>query len=330
MRIEPIAIADRPDDLVEDELSAGLYTAYASGHTDDAGPRLTAAQFRRDIYLNTPGARAEAWAMVEGGKVAGGYALSLSRLDNRHMAWVFPLVVRPEHRGRGLGGALFEHALDRVRAHGRTLLLTETPATGAGARFARAHGMTVALVEARRTLDLRKADWAALERLTPRVEGYSLERWIGPAGPELLPDLATLMGGMNDAPRDGGVEAADFSVERLRVREERIPAGGQTCYTTIARRDSDGAPAGYTRIVLDAARSDGWAGQGDTTVLREHRGRRLGLLLKLANLFWLREREPHVERVITWNATSNSPMLAINEAMGFELFDEWHEWRLTL
>lgn len=65
-------------------------------------------------------------------------------------------------------------------------------------------------------------------------------------------------------------------------------------------------------------------------VLREHRGHRLGLLLKLTNLLWLREREPHLERIITWNATSNGPMLAINEAMGFELLDEWNEWRLAL
>ncbi|SEF70088.1 Acetyltransferase (GNAT) family protein [Nonomuraea solani] len=327
MRIQPIELDDRPDE----DLIRGLHDAFAaSSAADDPGPLLSYARFRRDIFTHTPGERPEAWAVVEDGKVAGGYALSLSQLDNTHMGWLFPLAVRPERAGRGLGSALFEHALDRLRTHGRSLVLTETPATGSGARFAEAHGMTVALRQARRTLDLTQADWPALERLMPEAKGYSLELSIGPAAPELLPDLATLMNGMNDAPRDGGVENVTFTLDRVRDRDQRIPGLGETCYTAIARRDSDGAPAGYTRVYVRTDRSHTWAAQSDTTVLREHRGHRLGLLLKLGNLLALREHEPHIERVITWNATSNAHMLAINEAMGFELFDEWTEWRLEL
>ncbi|SDG97044.1 GNAT family N-acetyltransferase [Nonomuraea jiangxiensis] len=320
MRLQPVDL--------DDQLILGLHDAYVAGSADDPGPKLSLAHFRHAVCTDAPGERNEAWVAVEEGEVAGGYALSFPQLDNTHMGWIFPLSVRPERRGHGLGSRLFEHALDRMRAHGRRLLLTETPVTGVGSRFARAHGMTVSLVEARRTLDLRRADWAALERLLPRVEGYSLERWTGPADPALLPDLATLMGGMNDAPRDADLEDAHFTTERLRAREQDIPLTGRTCYTTIARRDQDGAPAGYTRVYLEADRSDGWGSQADTMVLSEHRGHRLGLLLKLSNLLWLRESEPHLERIITWNATSNGPMLAINEAMGFELFDEWNEWRL--
>ncbi|GAA3214303.1 GNAT family N-acetyltransferase [Nonomuraea helvata] len=324
MRIQPIDL-DRPGNLV-----TGLHEAYVAGKTDDPGPTMSLARFRHDVAAHEPGARSELWAVVEDGEVVGGYGLSLPQLDNTHTGWLFPLVVRPERRGRGLGSALFEHVLDRLRAHGRTLLLAETPVTGVGARFAVAHGMTVSLMEARRTLDLRKADWDALERLLPRVEGYHLESWTGPAGPDLIPDLAALMNGMNDAPRDADIEDVTFSLDRVRHREEGIPIRGLTAYTTIARRDSDGAPAGYTRVYLEADRSSGWGHQADTTVLAEHRGHRLGLLLKLANALRLREHEPHLERIITWNATSNAHMLAINEAMGFELFDEWNEWRLAL
>ncbi|GGT13967.1 GNAT family N-acetyltransferase [Nonomuraea spiralis] len=324
MRIQPID-PDRPGELL-----TGLYDAYLAGHAHELGPMLSQARFSVIAREGGPGNRAEMWVMTDGGKVTGGYSLALSQHDNEHMGWVFPLVVRPELRGRGLGGALLEHVVGRMRTHGRTLLLTETPATGVGARFARAHGFTVAQEEARRTLDLRTADWPALRAMLPDVPGYSVEGFFGPAGPELLADLATLMGGMNDAPRDPDLEDMTFSLDRLRTREEHVTLSGQTCYTMIARRDSDGAPAGYTRVYLEADRSDTWGHQADTTVLREHRGHRLGLLLKLSNLLWLREREPHLEQVITWNATSNAHMLAINEAMGFELLDEWNEWRLTV
>ncbi|MFI7145329.1 GNAT family N-acetyltransferase [Nonomuraea sp. NPDC050022] len=322
--IQPIDF-DQPGDLV-----TGLYDAFVAGNGDDHGPVPSLPWFSYVVTTGGAGGRSEAWVAAEGGKVVGGYALALPEDDNTHVGRLFTLVVRPERRGRGLGSALFEHALERLRAHGRTLVLTATPDTGSGARFAAARGMTLSLTEARRTLDLRTADWAALERMRPEVDGYRLERWVGPAGPELLQDLATLMDGMNDAPRDADIEAANFSVDRVRSREQALPVIGRTPYTMIARRTSDGAPAGYTRILVDEDRSDSWGYQGDTTVLREHRGHRLGLLLKIGNLLWLHEREPHIERVITWNAVSNAHMLDINEAMGFEFFDEQREWRLEI
>ena len=64
--------------------------------------------------------------------------------------------------------------------------------------------------------------------------------------------------------------------------------------------------------------------------MREHRGHRLGPLMKIADLLWLHEREPHIDRIITWNATSNAHMPPINEAMGFTLFDEWKQWKPAL
>ncbi|MEV0623310.1 GNAT family N-acetyltransferase [Nonomuraea sp. NPDC050404] len=333
MVIQPIPIEDKADkaDGPPHELVADLHAAYEAAYAgENPGPPYHLPRFRNNVCTHAPGARIEAWAAIEGGEVIGGYAVRLYQLDNRHVGQMPFLAVRPGHRGRGVGSALLEHAIGRLRAHGRTLLLTETPAIGTGARFVRAHGLTESIVEARRTFDLRKADWTALERMIPKVDGYSLERWIGPAAPELLPDLATIAAGMNDAPRDDDSEDTDYSLERLRAREEGIPRSGLTAYTMVARRDADGAPAGYTRIVLATDGAAGWAEQADTTVLREHRGHRLGLLLKLSNALWLREREPGVERVITWNATSNAHMLAINEAMGFELFDEWIGWRLDL
>ncbi|MEV0344875.1 GNAT family N-acetyltransferase [Nonomuraea sp. NPDC050680] len=322
--IQPIDF-DQPGDLVTD-----LYDAFVAANGDDLGPVPSLPWYSYVVSTGGPGQRSEAWVTTEGGRVVGGYALALPQHDNTHTGRLFTLVVRPERRCRGLGSALFEHALERLRAHGRNLVLAETPATGSGARFAAARGMTVSITEARRTLDLRTIDWAALERMRPEVDGYHLERWVGPTAPELLRDLATLMGGMNDAPRDADIEDVNFSIDRLRAREQALPAIGRLPYTMIVRRTSDGAPAGYTRILVDEDRSDSWGHQTDTTVLREHRGHRLGLLLKIGNLLWLREREPHIERVITWNAVSNAHMLAINEALGFELFDEQTDWRLEI
>jgi RimJ/RimL family protein N-acetyltransferase len=54
-------------------------------------------------------------------------------------------------------------------------------------------------------------------------------------------------------------------------------------------------------------------------VTRPHRGHRLGLLTKAAMLDWLATAEPQLARVETNNAAVNSYMIAVNEALGFEL-----------
>jgi GNAT superfamily N-acetyltransferase len=59
------------------------------------------------------------------------------------------------------------------------------------------------------------------------------------------------------------------------------------------------------------------AGAGRTTILRGHRGHRLGLAVKAANLAALQADHPERLWVSTQNAETNAPMVAINERMGF-------------
>jgi hypothetical protein len=68
-----------------------------------------------------------------------------------------------------------------------------------------------------------------------------------------------------------------------------------------------------------------------TGVVREHRGHRLGLLVKVAMAEWLRTAEPQLERIQTWNAQSNRYMIAVNEALGYTILGlpaNW--WRLDV
>jgi hypothetical protein len=56
--------------------------------------------------------------------------------------------------------------------------------------------------------------------------------------------------------------------------------------------------------------------QEDTAVVRAHRGHRLGLRLKVEMLRVLRDRERGIRQIDTWNALSNSHMIAVNDALG--------------
>jgi hypothetical protein len=70
--------------------------------------------------------------------------------------------------------------------------------------------------------------------------------------------------------------------------------------------------------------------QWDTIVSREHRGHRLGLLVKLANLRLLREVSPKTRYLNTWNADDNAPMVAVNDALGYRPVEVTQEWQLEL
>ncbi|WP_414172544.1 GNAT family N-acetyltransferase [Clavibacter tessellarius] len=87
------------------------------------------------------------------------------------------------------------------------------------------------------------------------------------------------------------------------------------------RARGDGTPRGLhgDRRLPSGRRSDGheYTYQQDTLVLAEHRGHRLGMLLKVENLLLLAREAPGADRVVTWNADENRPMLAVNEALGF-------------
>ena len=97
-------------------------------------------------------------------------------------------------------------------------------------------------------------------------------------------------------------------------------------YRLLARRREDGAWAGHTVVCVDRHRP-GVAFQEDTTVVSGHRGHRLGIRLKTAMLKWLRDAEPGLTTIDTWNAVSNRHMIAVNDAIGCQVVNHGIVWQ---
>jgi GNAT superfamily N-acetyltransferase len=74
------------------------------------------------------------------GRVAGVLNVGLPHWDNTHVGFVH-VTVDPLARRQSIGRLLFESGVDRVRAEGRTLVLSDCWADSAGVEFARAMGM---------------------------------------------------------------------------------------------------------------------------------------------------------------------------------------------
>ena len=119
-----------------------------------------------------------------------------------------------------------------------------------------------------------------------------------------------------DAPQGGfALEAQRWDADRVRERETAAIAAGARSVVTAAQ-GPDGRLVAYTEAST-CVEDERFGNQGDTLVAPAHRGRRLGLRIKLANLELLCREHPDVRAIDTFNADDNRWMIAVNEAMGF-------------
>jgi RimJ/RimL family protein N-acetyltransferase len=157
----------------------------------------------------------------------------------------------------------------------------------------------------------------AYAEAAPAAADYDLVRLEGRVPAELLPTISELTAAINDAPIDDlDIEDEVFPVERIRNYETSVIDSGHRLYRVLARSRVTGELAGHTVVAVDAE-TPTLAHQHDTSVVRAHRGHRLGLLLKSEMLRWLDEVEPQVETIDTWNAETNDHMIAVNERLGY-------------
>lgn len=267
------------------------------------------------------------------GRVTGVVEVTLPHWDNNHAGWV-EVTVDPLARRRGIGARLFETGVERIRAAGRSLVLVESFDLPAAVAFAKEMGLDRVSEEVQRRHDLRGLDRSRLDRELAAAQqqagGYELVRLAGSMPADLLDDVVEMTAAINDAPTDDfDVEDDVFSPDRIRAYEAAEVAQGRRLYRLVARERATGALAGHTVVAVDQERP-GYAEQHDTSVVRAHRGHRLGVLLKAAMVGWLAEEEPQVRIVDTWNAASNAHMIAVNEVLGYSVVAHGIGWQRHL
>jgi GNAT superfamily N-acetyltransferase len=254
----------------------------------------------------------------DGGIVAVGH-LELPERDNRHLAWA-DVKVHPDHRRHGLGTQLIEHLAEESRLAGRTTLGADGWESEATLAFAARHGLELKSQAIQRIQYPQRLDLALVAKQASEAavaaKGYELVRVVGRTPDELVEEVVEITAAINDAPTDDlDIEDEVFSVERLRDYEDANEKRGRT-YSIYARHTPSGRLAGKTVVLVENDRPH-LAHQHDTSVVREHRGHRLGMLLKASMVQWLAEVEPQLEEISTWNAESNDHMIGVNEALGY-------------
>jgi GNAT superfamily N-acetyltransferase len=278
-------------------------------------------------------------AVDQSGSTLGIGYMELPQRDNRHTAGL-DIRIHPDHRRRGIGSAMAAEIERRALDDGRTVLncLIEVPThmvgTEPSAAFARSLGFEATQYGNRRSLSL-PTESGRLSELRHEVarasSGYRALTFVGPWPAEFVEDQCEMERRMSTDQPQGDVTAEEQVWDAVRIAEmdALLAVQGLTKLSAVAQHIETGRLVAFTQIVISEARpTEAW--QWATLVLKEHRGHRLGLAVKLANLDQLAAVLPSARRVITGNAQSNAPMIAVNDMLGFEVVGTGTFWQKRL
>ncbi|GIG69679.1 GNAT family N-acetyltransferase [Phytomonospora endophytica] len=332
-----ITLLDLDDATVVGEWFALRERSFALDLPDDPAPD------RDDVITSIthprPGLVPEEWVALLDGHVVASMRLGFHTIENRHIAQVGGCV-DPGHRRRGIGRALWNHALDRMRAKGCTVVQATAfvPAEGGadrdrnGSDFLTAMGAEVKLHEVRRRVELstvdEEANGALLADAWNHAEGYELRRWVNFTPADLIDDVAYLDGRvLTDSPT-GELDVEAFKVDAARVRDaEAAAAARRRVGIHVALVHAESGRVAAWSCLAHGADHKGFASHGVTIVDPDHRGRRLGTVVKLELHRYAKAVTPGLRVVDTYNAADNGHMIRINELVGFRPLDAVAEFQ---
>lgn len=222
------------------------------------------------------------------------------------------LGVLPEARGRGLGGALWEAAERHLEAIGVARINADVVGDETGAAFLERRGFAHARTVVISAVDPRAVDAAALtaRRAAAVLEGYGLAPY---AEVDVHALYALELALSTDEPGEDEPRRLTFD-EWCSELFDGPDLALDGSFAVVAGKQ----PVAYAALSVDPPTGRG-RNEGTATV-RDHRGRGLATLAKLAQLRWAAEQG--IERVVTDNDERNAPMLAINRRLGYEPFTE--------
>jgi GNAT superfamily N-acetyltransferase len=269
------------------------------------------------------------------GATLGIALVQLTNEENQHRAMV-DVRVAPEYRRQGIGRALVDEVAHLAQVTGRTTLccITEAPIrdgfVDTATPFAIDLGFEATQPSNRRHLTLPPdpARWDAVRaEVVTAGDDYEVLTFTSPWPAEFIDDECELYRRMStDAPSGDAQQGEEaWTPDRVLEMDQWLAEQGVAKLVAVARHRDSGRLVAFSELGLPGDHP-GEAWQWATLVVREHRGHRLGLALKLANLDTLAAARPTARLVTTSNAARNGPMIAVNDVLGFEIVASEMVW----
>ncbi len=236
------------------------------------------------------------------------------------------VLVHPDYRNRGLGTRLYDTVMDAIAPFDPILIKAGVREDKEGSlRFVRQRGYHELMRDWESTLDVAAFDLDSYADAEKRTQDAGI----------VIKTYAELA---NDEGRDRKVYELDWAVTLDMPSSDTMTEPG---FEDWRKRNLD-RPSFMPDAWFIACDGDKYVGisflsksqgsndvyQGTTGVLRSHRRKGIALALKIRGVRWAKEAGK--DKIITWNATSNRPMLSINEAMGFVKKPAWIDFAKDL
>jgi GNAT superfamily N-acetyltransferase len=330
-----IRAVDPRDDADMDAFQK-VYTAAELAEDPDAALYSRADGVSMLLLSGTGGELCEGYGAFAGGRMLGELMISAPLRDNLQVAriWIW---VDPAHQRQGVGTRLSAYADDRVRSLGRstcqaTARIGIDRANG-NRTFAERVDYRLANTEIERRLPL-PADIALLDRLAaeaaPHHAAYMLRTVVGPVPADLAASYMALKNllGVESPMGELEVEPGRETVAELAVQDRFLDDSGRSRVASYAL-DEAGQVVAYSVAAVSNQHHD-HVDQWGTLVDPAHRGHRLGMAVKCAGLRALSDGFPAKRFIETTNAETNAHMVAINEALGFEVAQVYGDFQKRL
>jgi len=244
--------------------------------------------------------------------------------ENKHQCFVYNVALLSSYRGKGLAKKLLAPVLDFAKRYEKRLIIADVSEAD-GKRFIKKLKAEEAQSGVENRLDLTNLDWNLVEEWAkdgPVRSPESQLEYFQDCPDDILEEYCKLYTEvMNQAPRDD-LDVGDFiTTPEFRRQYEKIQKELDTTWLTAVTREPNGDISGLTEVFYRPSK-DPLIYQELTGVPEKYRGTGKGKWLKAIMLQEVRKRWPTVTSVVTGNATTNAPMLSINERLGFKVHRE--------
>jgi mycothiol synthase len=244
--------------------------------------------------------------------------------ENKHFCQVINLELLTPYRGKGISRRLLETVLEYAKRHEKNLIIGST-AEADGKQFIKKLKAQEALSAVENRLDLTTLDWKMVEEWAlegPVRSPDSNVEFFQDAPDDIIEEYCKVYSEVgNQAPREE-LGVGDFLITpEVRRQYETYQKNVDVTWLTAITREPNGDISGLTEVLYRPSK-DPLIYQDLTGVPKKYRGSGKGKWLKAVMLLEVKKRFPTVTSVVTGNATTNAPMLSINERLGFKVHKE--------
>ncbi len=227
--------------------------------------------------------------------------------------------VARDFRRRGIGTQCMQVMLAKAGTMGKTTFIA-TALLDIGHQFCRNHDGTNAFEFTENRLYLENVDWQKMQRWRQQgpiaASGVGIEVFSEVPEKDILEYSRLCTEVINQQPFGKVDIKARVTPESLRLDESLQKQKGINTVTMITREKS-GVISGLTQRIFTPELAHRIY-VGFTGVKEQYRGRGLGKWLKSEMLCYIKKHFPSVLYEFTDNATTNAPMLHINDQMGYQ------------